>query len=47
MSFWTHFRPNRLNLKRQLVAVGSLLALTAIAGAVVLKPSRAQAGYLG
>jgi len=40
MSFWTNLRPNRLNFKRQLIALGSLLALTAIAGAVVLKPSR-------
>jgi hypothetical protein len=40
MSFWTYIRPNRFNLKRQLFALGSLLALTAIAGAVVLKPSR-------
>jgi len=40
MSLWTYIRPNRLNLKRQLLALGSLLALTAIAGAVVLKPSR-------
>jgi hypothetical protein len=40
MSLWTYIRPNRLNLRRQLFALGSLLALTAIAGAVVLKPSR-------
>src|SRR5579871_2430185 len=39
MSFWTYIRPNRLNLRRQLLALGSLLALTAIAGAVALKPS--------
>ena len=40
MRFWTHLLPNRFNLRRQLFALGILLALTAIAGAVVLKPSR-------
>jgi hypothetical protein len=40
MESWSYLLPNRLNLRRQLLAVGILLALTAIAGAVVLKPSR-------
>jgi hypothetical protein len=40
MSFLTYLLPNRLNLRRQLLSLGILLALTAIAGAVVLKPSR-------
>jgi hypothetical protein len=40
MRFWTYLLPNRLSLRRQLLALGILLALTAIAGAVVLKPSR-------
>jgi hypothetical protein len=39
MRSWTHFLPNRLSLRRQLLGFGILLALTAIAGAVVLKPS--------
>jgi hypothetical protein len=40
MRFLTYFLPYRFNLRRQLFAIGILLALTAIAGAVVLKPSR-------
>jgi hypothetical protein len=40
MRFLTYLLPYRFNLRRQLFAVGILLALTAIAGAVVLKPSR-------
>jgi len=40
MRFLTYLLPNRFNLRRQLFALGILLALTAIAGAVVLKPSR-------
>jgi|HubBroStandDraft_3_1064219.scaffolds.fasta_scaffold39868_3 hypothetical protein len=39
MRIWTYLRPNRLDLRRQLLTLGILLALTAIAGAVVLKPS--------
>jgi len=40
MRFWTYLLPNRFSLRRQLLSLGILLALTAIAGAVVLKPSR-------
>ena len=40
MRFLTHLLPTRFSLRRQLLALGILLALTAIAGAVVLKPSR-------
>jgi hypothetical protein len=40
MRSWSYLLPNRFNLRRQLFALGILLALTAIAGAVVLKPSR-------
>ena len=40
MRFWTYLLPNRFNFRRQLFALGILLALTALAGAVVLKPSR-------
>jgi hypothetical protein len=40
MRFLTYLLPYRFNLRRQLFALGILLALTAIAGAVVLKPSR-------
>jgi len=36
----TDFLPARSSIRRNLVAVGILLALTAIAGAVALKPSR-------
>src|SRR5258708_1992921 len=39
MRFWSNRPPNRLHVRRQLLAIGILLALTAIAGAVVLKPS--------
>jgi len=40
MRSWTYLLPSRFSLRRQLFALGILLALTAIAGAVVLKPSR-------
>ncbi len=39
MRFWSNLLPNRFDVRRQLLAIGILLALTAIAGAVVLKPS--------
>jgi hypothetical protein len=40
MRFWRHLLPSPFSLRRQIQALGILLALTAIAGAVVLKPSR-------
>ena len=40
MRLVTHLLPNRFSLRRQLLALSILLALTAIAGAVALKPSR-------
>lgn len=40
MSFWSHILPNPSSLRRQLLAIGATLALTAIAGAVALKPSK-------
>ena len=39
MRFWTRLLPSRFDVRRQLLNLGILLALTAIAGAVVLKPS--------
>jgi len=39
MNSWSNLLPNRFNLRRQLLTIGILLALTAIGGAVVLKPS--------
>jgi hypothetical protein len=38
--FWTFLLPTQFNVRRQLAAITILLALTAISGGVVLKPSR-------